>query len=121
MVLKKIYQKSKGMILGERNIFNILNFPFFNKKNLYYFKSFPRSFLNEIRKFTKRNQIVEFSCDLSTKEQIYCCCPSCLKAHLIKFARSKNLNNEAKILNRLIEGDIGHDGYYIDSENLVKV
>ena len=75
----------------------------------------PDSFIAEIERFTLRNSIVENKSALIP-------CPRCLKAHAIKTAEEMKLDEYSlKFIFNLFKGETGHDGYYLDSENLVKI
>lgn len=63
---------------------------------------------NEIENFKKRNTLV-------SGKQV--CCEACLNAHLIKKARALKIALE----DAGIRGEIGHEGYYIDSGKLIKL
>ncbi|HLC31196.1 MAG TPA: hypothetical protein VJK51_00875 [Candidatus Nanoarchaeia archaeon] len=46
------------------------------------------------------------------------CCPFCLKAHLLKRAQT---DLDKKTINQTIRGKPGHDGYYLDADDLLPV
>lgn len=71
----------------------------------------PDLLLKEIEEFKKRNMIVKDKC-----------CPSCLKAHLIKKASVLKIDKRLydNILNEM-NGDVGHNGYYLDANNLKRI
>jgi hypothetical protein len=77
-----------------------------------------KELINEITQFIERNKIVETDSVVSSKE----CCPNCLKAH-IKYKLKKikmPLKDKTNMLN-ILDGDIGHSGYYLDEEKLIKL
>ncbi|MEK6800701.1 MAG: hypothetical protein AABY10_01780 [Nanoarchaeota archaeon] len=123
MILKKDYRKSKGEGISReskiRSLFNVL--PWAKISSLNALKSLSDCILAEMKKFTKRNSLAEYSCSLETKEANYCCCQACLKAHLVHTAKDKELYKEIKIINNLIQSDLGHKGYYMDSGKLIKI
>ena len=78
-----------------------------NKKEV----GIPQSLLLEIKKFSKRNNLVKQRC-----------CLRCLKAHIIK--RAIKINSAPKTINRLSDlfnCEIGHNGYYTDKGTLIKL
>ena len=68
----------------------------------------------EAESFMIRNRCVEHEDDAY--------CPNCLKAHMIKKAEEIGLTEETiKFINKIMPGEVGHDGYYIDDGELMKV
>lgn len=95
----------------ERSVFLVLN----STKNL------SKKLLKESERFRRRNAIVEIACDLESRKKIYECCPSCLKAHLIKKAEEWNLDKDlSNILFLMVEHETGHYGHYLDEGKLIK-
>lgn len=49
-------------------------------------------------------------------------CNKCLKAHAYRLGKEMEISNESlhKIM-KMIPGDIGHEGYYVDEEDLIKL
>ncbi len=77
----------------------------FGKDNL------PSFFVEEIEKFKERNRI----------DGKYLC-NNCLSAHLIK--KVKESGEKEEVINKLkkeFKDEIGHHGYYLDGEELVKI
>jgi hypothetical protein len=74
--------------------------------------SLPYEIKSEMRKFISRNTLHD--CQRVP--------PNCLKAHLIKTAKSKHLP-ESRInkLKKLFKSKIGFKGYYLDKGKLKKV
>lgn len=69
--------------------------------------------ISETENFLERNMI---------KNAYDQCCPRCLKAHAIKKAIDLGLTQkEIDYLDNIFEGEVGHDGYYLDGEELIKV
>ena len=82
----------------------------------------PNSLIKEADLFMKRNSLAVVACNIRNKEQIHECCPCCLEAHLIKKAKELGLNNNHReAIQRIFECEIGHNGYYLDKEKLVRV
>jgi len=79
----------------------------------------PRELMKEIESFVKRNALVEVASSLDGRKPIYHCCPSCLKAHLVKKTNSNK--KIERLLSELLGYETGHHGYYMDGENLVKI
>ena len=70
----------------------------------------PDDLIAEIEYYMRRNSIGE-------ARQ---CCPRCLKAHMIKTADDIGISSDGKkFLSLFIKGDVGHDGYYLDGDELV--
>ena len=66
-----------------------------------------------IEKFMNRNIIEEAN---------YQCCPRCLKAHAMKKAGELGLSEkEINYLNIVLPGEAGHQGYYLDVEEVIEV
>jgi len=80
----------------------------------------PKEFWIELDNFVNRNTIAETS-DRNGKTKHYCM--HCLKAHALKIAQQRGLKNgEMKLIGRLFEKNhLGHEGYYIDGENIIKI
>lgn len=56
------------------------------------------------------------------EENHYHCCQRCLKAHLIKKADELELGGRVKrFINRMISGEAGHNGYYMDGDKLIRI
>tara|TARA_Y100000310_G_C20306751_1_gene634312 strand:- start:152 stop:433 length:282 start_codon:yes stop_codon:yes gene_type:complete len=80
-------------------------------------KIIPDELIEEGIDFSFRNSLGEVK---GRKNNIKVCCPACLKAHLLKFAKEKAFGKKVQsYLSLSIEGDIGHMGYYQDKEDLV--
>lgn len=68
--------------------------------------------LSELESFRSRNALPTVMNE---------CCPRCLKAHLIKKAPHLGLQEEKNKINQLLDCEIGHSGYYLDKNKLVKI
>lgn len=80
----------------------------------------PDSLISEMGLFVSRNNIID-GCDVN-KNSLSCCCPNCLKAHALNYAKKLGMNKSYILaLQMMIEGNIGHNGYYLDGEELIKV
>ena len=73
--------------------------------------------IEEAERFAKRNAVVV---DFMGREPKVHCCEKCLRAHLLKFGRDMSMlkRKRANVNDNL---EVGHDGYYIDKERLVKL
>ncbi len=72
-------------------------------------------FISEIESFAKRNTIVKVG-----KDKHFC--HNCMKAHIIKKARELELPPSAiKPFLSKLEGEEGHNGYYLDEEDLIRL
>ncbi len=73
----------------------------------------PDDLIAEAERFMDRNVISD--ADLQ-------CCPQCLKAHVIKKATEFGLSTkEIEFLNEMFNSEIGHNGYYLDADKLIKL
>ena len=111
MVIKKISKAFEdGFYLGV----NILN-------KLTKLTNIPDVLLKEANSFMKRNSLAVVACNVHNKEPVYECCPSCLEAHLIRKANQLGLEKEKKEILKIFEFKIGHEGYYLDKEEVIKI
>lgn len=70
----------------------------------------------EIDRFCDRNNFKPPENELHTS------CPDCLKAHALKTAaRFGSDSRSIAFLSAFLKGNIGHDGYYLDGEELIKL
>lgn len=77
--------------------------------------SLPASLVLELQNFLKRNRILN-SKETLPEEDV---CPDCLKAHLITHAPSHGfLSSNIKTLREVLPGELGHNGYYLDGEDV---
>ena len=112
MVIKKISKALEGGFLIGVNIFYKLT----------KITNIPDLLIKEADSFMKRNSLAVVACNINNKEQIHECCPSCLEAHLIRKAKELGLNNNHKeAIQKIFECKVGHNGYYLDRERLVRV
>jgi hypothetical protein len=91
----------------------------FNEQPLFVGFSFlPTSFQRELQSFIARNSVVA-SNPHPKKEH---CCNHCVKAHALKMARTLQLDEDTlDVLSASLDGNPGHDGYYLDQGRLVKL
>ncbi|HLC53319.1 MAG TPA: hypothetical protein VJK03_02140 [Candidatus Nanoarchaeia archaeon] len=83
-----------------------------------YSLSLPASLRIEMQSFLQRNRILK-SVDVVPEEDV---CPDCLKAHLIKHAPLHGvLSSNIKILQKVLPGELGHDGHYLDGDKLKRI
>lgn len=80
----------------------------------------PDSLLVELENFAKRN-----ACAVSEVEggKIHHCCNKCLKAYALKKAKEIQLDEKRMswLIDMFGEETEGHEGYYIDEEELIRV
>ena len=77
----------------------------------------PR-YIVELEAFCHRNNLKH---DDENRE-IILCCPSCLKAYAMKIAEAHNLDEDSiEFVMDVLDGEIGHEGYYIDDDELLEV
>lgn len=120
MVLKKHSPALERSFSLEKEIKNIA--PFFRASPLF-FNIIPDKLLSEIIGFCRRN-VLEIEYPNSDYNQvIYHCCPKCLKAHIIKKAKEEkiSLNKIENMLDKVINCEAGHSGYYMDKDNIIKI
>lgn len=100
---------SKGKLTIKNNGAEILSF----------LSRLPAGLMREALSFAKRNSLGIIKYD---KENINNVCPRCLKAHLMKKAEEKDLDKAVvEVLVNLGEYEMGHNGYYMDKEKVIKI
>ena len=78
--------------------------------------SLPSSLKEELNRFADRN------CLVALENSFDGVCLSCLKAHALASARSMNLSKKiVESIKTAFEGKIGHNGYYMDKEKLIRI
>ena len=74
--------------------------------------------IDEINSFVLRNSL---DCSSGNKT-VQVCCYNCLRAHVMQKAREFELSPETvAYLGELFNGDIGHNGYYLDNKELLLI
>lgn len=83
----------------------------------------PDNLIGEMESFTERNSLVNMKVSKQNgKAELNHCCPRCLKAHALKTGKEIGLDNISLFfISRLFNCKSGHDGYYLDENNLVKI
>ena len=72
--------------------------------------------ISEIDAFCERN-----NCQTPVNE-LHTCCSRCLKAHAFRKAKEIGVSKDGmKVIFSLLNGKIGHEGYYMDGNELVKI
>ena len=72
----------------------------------------PNELIDSLKDFVERNP------SPGTNQ----CCPKCFKAYALKKLGEMKLNSRTRrFVESLYECDVGHDGYYLDEDKLVKV
>jgi hypothetical protein len=80
----------------------------------------PHQLLLELHAFVRRNRVV----DLGPGEEftIEHCCKRCLKAYLLERAEGCGLSGEQlSFLESYFSCESGHDGYYLDGDDLLNL
>ena len=109
MTIKKFSQTLECTISIEVKVLNTIN-------------SISKKLFLEAQAFRERNGIVAIASSLKDEKPIYKCCPSCLKAHLLKKAEEMNLGRAVReIIRNMATYETGHRGYYLDGGELIKV
>lgn len=82
----------------------------------------PDYLISKIESFAMRNDVlISYKNNLEV-EDMHHCCPHCLKAHALQEAKKIGLSKEVlSAIEKMFKGNIGHDGYYMDKEELVKI
>jgi len=82
----------------------------------------PMEFLDELEYFCNNNTtqvIVETEGEKIVWEFV---CLRCLKAHAIRVAGEMGFQGSTlKFINKSVKGEIGHDGYYLNRNKLIKI
>ncbi|MBS3071542.1 hypothetical protein J4408_00975 [Candidatus Pacearchaeota archaeon] len=82
----------------------------------------PEALLEEIEDFTERNSLAIVGHTVKNHLPIHKCCDRCLKAHLIKTAKTLELDkNLLRKIEVAFNCETGHDEYYIDEGELKKI
>ena len=117
MVLRTYQTASETKNIGVKRLPDLRDYLLFHKiRALKKGIIIPDNLIAELEDYSCRNYLPELS--LKTIK----CCPDCLKAHAIATARELGLDNRAtSFLSTLLMGKIGHEGYYLDEKELVKV
>jgi len=80
----------------------------------------PDNFISEVQSFINRNVLTK-EVDISGLQKNHVC-PRCMKAHTIVSAKKMCLDSRViSFLEEKLRGEIGHDGYYLDGDKLVKI
>ena len=77
----------------------------------------PDEFLDEVRKYAKRNAFAFDSYSIHQGENITikACCKHCLKAYIIQKARELKINSESvSVIEEVFDCEGGHNGYYLE-------
>lgn len=76
----------------------------------------PDTLVQEILTYARRNA------HAFAPRAIHTCCPACLKAHTQVQAIKHTLSDEAtKFIIKVFPGEQGHEGYYLDEDQLIAV
>jgi len=113
MALKKSLKNFELTFFVDRN--RLLSFTPFIEGSLV-------DFAIEIRNFVKRNSLGVFASRISDKKEIHYCCPRCLKAFAMK--KSEEMKLSPLVSNSVVsmfDCEWGHEGFYIDGDELVEV
>ena len=82
----------------------------------------PDSLIAEMEMFASRNALSDLIDAKYLTKKPNEVCPSCLKAHTLRHASLIGLPSESlDFLDKLLPGQKGHLGYYMDSGNLIKI
>ena len=77
----------------------------------------PDNLIAEIDSFCKRNNLISIP-----QNETHTSCPDCLKAHALKRATALGLDPQSiSFLSIMLNGKIGHNGYYLDGERLIRI
>lgn len=83
----------------------------------------PDNLIAEMESFTERNSIVSIEAQVGkSRAELNRCCPRCLKAHALKTGKEIGLDKlSLSFISGLFECELGHEGYYLDGDSLVKI
>ena len=83
----------------------------------------PDEFIEEINEYAKRNAFTfDYTIHKNKTSNVRVCCTQCLKAHALEKAKEMNLEKEIiDALDEMFGCETGHNGYYIDKEELRKI
>ncbi len=82
---------------------------------------FPDVLINEMEEYAQRNELLDSNVYIQDNS-IHKCCPSCLKAHTLAKARELEVEEDTiTYLTKFLKGEIGHNGYYLDEDELIKI
>ena len=86
-------------------------------------ESLPKEIVVEMEKFVERNSLAVVGACLIDNTSLHKCCRECLKAHTLLKAHEMCLGQEKMELldEAFAECGIGHDGFYVDNGELVKI
>ena len=80
----------------------------------------PDDLIAELESYAQRNSLNHTVSDLDEGKIIFC--PKCLKAHMLKTSEKMGISPEGReFLSLFIKGDIGHNGYYLDEDELIEI
>lgn len=83
----------------------------------------PDNLIAELEEFISRNVVIKLEAETPrTSLELGKCCIRCLKAHAIRRGMETGLDKVSlAFLEGLFDCETGHDGYYLDSDKLVKI
>lgn len=80
----------------------------------------PGKFIEKIESFRIKNCLA-VTRSLENQKKIHCC-QNCLNAHALKIAREMGIESSLlPYFDFIFPGEVGHEGYYLDEDNLIKV
>jgi hypothetical protein len=112
------FEQYDNLSLTSVNIFVIESF----EKNLLEQKlrALKKGFLITDDLIAQAESFIERNKHIENRHDSYC--PSCLKAHIMKKAQELGLTEETiDYLNKTLPGEVGHNGYYMDNDELIEV
>ena len=82
----------------------------------------PDDLIAELESYAERNPLHKLVKNAQSKKEIMGCCPRCLKAHMLKTAENLGISQEGRqFLSLFMQGEAGHNGYYLDADELIKI
>lgn len=77
----------------------------------------PDDFIAELERFRDRNVVVNVEGNYGKV-----CCSQCLKAYALKKAEELGLGKKAmNAVSKMLQGEVGHEGYFMDGDELVRI
>ncbi len=83
----------------------------------------PYEFIKEINEYARRNSFTfDYTIHKNKTSNIRVCCTQCVKAHALEKSKQMKLGKEiSDAIEEMFECETGHNGYYIDKEDLKKI
>lgn len=122
MVLKKLFQAVEEKVFAaEGGLWMEQVLSQIGEGSIEGAKTLPENLVVEMRDFIKRNSLAIVAYKIEGRKPLYCCCPRCLKAHLMRKCRESGFGNYKKAIGKMFDCEIGHGEYYMDGSELSRI